>query len=144
MIISAAILIVTGWLTLRTIGKEQPITKMSPLISIIIMVIFVAVSTFLIGQNTLDLLYLPSLLLGSVVGFLIGGSTEIYKKNNNIISKRKTSFLIFWISSIILNQGLFTLGFGQGLALTIFSSGILIGSEGKILFKITRIQTKSP
>ena len=139
--VSTVLFVVAAFATFRSIGKEQPITMMSPIFSILVQTIFLSFYTFVTGANFSPLLA-PSLLIGLVVGLIVGGTTELYEKDDKTMSKRRKGFLVFWIASIILNQALITLGFGEGLALTVFSTGTLIGSEGKILHKISKAKPK--
>jgi hypothetical protein len=142
MIVSTGLFIIASLSIMRSIGKELPITWKMPLFSILIQVIFLSVYTLASGISLLDPFLIVGLLVGLIVGLIKGGTTEIYWKQDRKVRKRSKIFLLFWLASILLNQILITLDFGYGIVLTIFTTGTLIGFEGKILQKIWRLESR--
>ncbi len=136
--ISAIIFAAVAFVTIRSIGKERAITKRTPLFSILIQLVFLGIYILLTRLDFSSMFFMPALLLGLIVGLGVGGATQVYRKQEQVFTKKRKTFLVFWILTVIINQALISFGIAEGIALVIFSTGNLIGSEGNMLIKITR------
>ncbi len=141
--ISTIVFIVAIYLTLRSIGKEKPVTRNNTIFSIIVQIVFLAVYSVL-AKITYSTFLLGALGVGLLVGLIVGGASHVYRKKNRIFTKRRKIFFVFWAASIVLNQLLISFGFVEGLVLMIFSTGNMVGSEGNILFRIFRAKPAVP
>jgi len=136
------------WMIL-TFRKVKTVSTKSPLIAIGISLVFILVYWLILGSDDLspwDLLLI--LAIGAGLGAYRGRKTKVWVEEGEGKVQNSVWFLVIWAVCYAFNQFLLLRGevmsFTIGLGAMCFGTGVVLGSQGNIFYRLLRMPTKTP
>lgn len=143
--ISIPILLLTIRGLIRQTGKEQPISKISPIISIVLSMLMLVLNIIFLRKANPSFLGTALLIFGIGLGIPSSRSTKLKINQGRLIGKRSILYLIFWGISYAVTQLLSLFApaavVASGLSAMFFSTGVTFGTNGDLLYRMRRIST---
>jgi len=131
-----------------TFRKERRIGLFAPLISGLLSLVLLPIFIALSGASLNLCIGLPILILGGVVGYLRGQTTNMYYKDGEVVGRDSIFFLLLWGVSLILAQLINMAGSvllsAVGLVPLFFSTGTQVGLNANIFLRRLLLQSKAP
>jgi hypothetical protein len=133
----------TIWM-LISFRRERRIRASALLLSVALCLVMLPAFMLLSGARLNLWVGLPVLAVGLLVGFLRGGSTRLYYRNEEVVGKHSWWFLLGWGLSLALAQLLNLFGSALlsslGLAPMFLSTGTQVGINGSMLLRRLRMR----
>jgi len=146
--ILSLILMVVGFIMLiRQINKSNRLRASSLFLSMMFSVLMLVFNAFVLRSTGIRWWYVFLLIFGVGFGIAWGKATTVDLKDNKVLGKRSTTYILFWLISLILTQVLALFAkrdvVSFGLVGMFFSTGISMGTNSNILFRIHRVLRNS-
>jgi hypothetical protein len=136
------------WMIL-SFRKVKTVSTKSPLIAICISLVFILIYWRIIGSDDLPpwvLLLIIS--IGAGLGAYRGRKTKVWSEEGEGKVQHSVWFLVIWAGCYAFNQVLLLLGdlmsFTIGLGAMCLGTGVVLGSQGNIFYRVLRMPTKTP
>lgn len=140
-----------GWMIL-SFRKVKTVSTKSPLIAIGISLVFILVYWLILGSDDLPpWVLLLILAIGAGLGAYQGRKTKVWSEEGEGKVQNTVWFLVIWAVCYAFSQSqvlLVSLGkatsFTIGLGAMCLGTGVLLGSQGNIFYRVLRMPTKTP
>jgi len=137
--LGVALTAVTTVAMLLTFRRPRRVSLLSPLVSMALSLVVVALLIVLGGARLNGLLGLPVLALGMLAGFLRGYSLKLYWVDGRLMGQHSLLFLLAWGISLAGSQWLTLLGSAfvasLGLLPLMLTTGTQIGVNGCVFLR---------
>ena len=124
---------------LITFRKPRPIGRFTPLLSMLLSLLLLALFWLLSGVTLNGLVALLVFGLGLAAGLVIGLTTRLVTQGRRVLGRYSWLFLAAWGGSVVLAQLLAWSGWALAAALGIipllFSTGSLVGREATLFIR---------
>jgi hypothetical protein len=131
-----------------TFRKERSVSSKSPLIAIGMSLVVLLVYWFIIGYSLSGWVLLLILLIGAGLGAWQGRNTKVWLENGIGKAQNTVWFLVIWAVCYGFNQFLVSLGqtlsLNVGIGAMCIGTGVVLGSQGYIFYRLSSISTEKP
>jgi ribosomal protein L40E len=136
------------WIIL-TFRKVKTVSTKSPVIAIAISLVLILVYWLIIGPDDLPPWFLVLILaIGAGLGAYQGRKTKVWSEEGEGKVQSSVWFLVIFAVCYAFSQFLVLLGeatsFTFGLGAMCLGTGVVLGSQGNIFYRVLRMPTKTP
>lgn len=130
-------------LMLLTFRRERRITRMAPLLSLLVSILILPILILISGARLNPIVAIPVLLVGLIFGVLRGMSLKMTQQDGEVVGQHSLLFLALWGFSLVLSQLLNAAGLALlaavGLIPVFLATGTQVGQYTTVFLRRLRI-----
>lgn len=139
-------LILIIWMII-TFRKVRNVSPRDCFLSIIISILILVVYWILLGTSLSIQLIFFSILFGTILGIWRGSGTNVWREGGKGKVQSTVWYLVIWAICYFFTQFLISIGnvmsYDVGLSVMLFGTGVVLGSQGNILYRLLEIPVET-